>query len=120
MAARARTSMQHIPLDRSEFAQMAAVTVLTAIALIALGIVAAYWTWAWIAPSLEPRAQAASDAGGGKLAAGLFGNVQGDRNTAAPAGIAIRLLGIVATAAGRRGYAVVELEPRQIDRKSVV
>jgi general secretion pathway protein C len=31
-----------------------------------------------------------------------------------PTGIAIRLLGIVAATAGRRGYAVVQLEPRQI------
>lgn len=47
-------------------------------------------------------------------ASGLFGNLNQDRNSAAPTGIAIRLLGIVAATAGRRGYAVMRLEPREM------
>jgi general secretion pathway protein C len=106
--------MRQVSVDRSNLAQAVVFALSTATALIVLGFVAAYWTWVWIAPSPEPRTQAAADPGGSMSAGGLFGNVQRDRNSAAPTGIAIRLLGIVAATAGRRGYAVVELEPRQI------
>ncbi|MEO8158216.1 MAG: type II secretion system protein N [Betaproteobacteria bacterium] len=106
--------MRHFSIDRSNLAQTAVFALLTTAALIVLGFVAAYWTWVWIAPSPQPRAQAVAESGAGTSAGGLFGNVQRDRNSAAPTGIAIRLLGIVAAAAGRQGYAVVELEPRQI------
>jgi general secretion pathway protein C len=106
--------MRQVSIDRSMFAQTAVFALLTAAALIVLGLVAAYWTWVWIAPSPEPRAQAAADSGGSMSAGGLFGNAQRDRNSTAPTGMAIRLLGIVAATVGRRGYAVVELEPRQI------
>jgi general secretion pathway protein C len=106
--------MRQVSFDRSNLAQTTVFALLTAAALIVLGVVAAYWTWVWIAPSPEPRAQSVADSGGSMSAGGLFGNVQRDRNIAAPTGMAIRLLGVVAATAGRRGYAVVELEPRQI------
>jgi general secretion pathway protein C len=106
--------MQQVWLDRSNFAQTAMVALVTVAALASLGLVTAYWTWAWLAPRPEPRAQAALDPGGGASAGVLFGNVQRDRNSAAPTGIAIRLLGSVAATGGRRGYALVQLEPRQI------
>lgn len=84
-------------------------------ALVLLAWVAAYWTWEWLAPRPEPRAQAAANVGGDAASAsGLFGNLNRDRNSAAPTGIAIRLLGIVAATAGRRGYAVMRLEPREM------
>ena len=106
--------MQQVSLDRSNLAQTAVVALVTVAALGLLGSVAAYWTWGWLAPSPEPRAQAAADPGGSASAGVLFGNVQRDRNSAAPTGIAIRLRGIVAAKGGLRGYAVVELEPRKI------
>ena len=106
--------MPQFSLDRSNLAPTAVVALVTVAALALLGSVAAYWTWGWLAPSPEPRAQAAADAGGSASAGALFGNVPQDRNNAAPTGITIRLLGIVAAKGGRRGYAVVELEPRQI------
>ena len=95
--------------------QTALVALATIAALGLLGMVAGYWTWQWLAPSSELRAQAAADPGGRSISAnGLFGNMKQDRNTAAPTGIAIRLLGIMAATGGQRGYAVVQLEPRQI------
>jgi general secretion pathway protein C len=80
-----------------------------------LALVAAYWTWQWFAPLPEPHALAAANvAAHTESAGGLFGAPERSSNKAAPTGIAIRLLGIVAATPGRRGYAVVQLEPRQI------
>ena len=42
-----------------EFAQTAVVSLVALAALALLGLVLAYWTWEWFAPSPEPRAQAA-------------------------------------------------------------
>ncbi len=107
--------MQDISLDRSSLAQTAVVSLVTLAALVLLGLVLAYWTWAWLAPRPEPRAQATAEPGGRvESAYGLFGSVQRDRNIAVPTGIAIKLLGVVAASGGRRGYAVVQLEARQI------
>lgn len=106
--------MRQLSLDRSNLAQTAVVAVATVASLALLGVVAAYWTWGWLAPRPQPRAQAAVELGGSVSAGVLFGNVQQDRNIAAPTGIAMRLLGIVAATGGRSGYAVVQLEPRQI------
>ena len=84
-------------------------------ALLLLGLVMAYWTWVWFAPDPESRAPAAADTVGRVTSAsGLFGSSQRGRNDAAPTGIAIKLLGVAAATAGKRGYAVVELETREI------
>ena len=108
--------MQEISLDRSSLAQTAVVSLVTLAALVLLGVVLAYWTWAWLAPRPEPRAQAAAEPGGVRIASanGLFGSAQRDQNIAAPTGIAIKLLGVVAASGGRRGYAIVQLEANQI------
>ena len=106
--------MRQVSFNRSNLPQTAVVALVTVAALALLGAVTAYWTWGWLAPRPEPRAQAAADLGGGASAGVLFGKVQQDRNIAAPTAIAIRLLGIVAATGGRRGYAVMQLEPRQI------
>ena len=107
--------MRQLSLDRSNLVQTTVVALVTVAALALLGFVAAYWTWGWLAPRPQARAQAAAETGAGLASAGvLFGKVQQDRNMAAPTGIAIRLLGIVAATGGRRGYAVVQIEPRQI------
>lgn len=105
-----------LPLfDRTNVAQTALVALLTAAALALLVMVAAHWTWEWLAPSQEPRAQAAANPVGHATSAnGLFGHLERDKSGASPTGIAIRLLGIVAATAGRRGYAVMRLEPREI------
>lgn len=108
--------MQAIPFERSRLAQTALVTVLTLAALALLGLVLAYWTWVWLAPRPEPRAQAAVQRADGVGAAlGLFGSApSGIAAAAAPTGIAIRLLGIVAATQGGRGYAAVQLQARDI------
>ena len=107
--------MQAIPFERSRLAQTALVTVLTLAALALLGLVLAYWTWVWLAPRPEPRAQAAVQRADGVGAAlGLFGSARSGAAVAAPTGIAIRLLGIVAATQGGRGYAAVQLQARDI------
>jgi general secretion pathway protein C len=102
-----------VPFERS-IAQRAVVAGVTIATVAVLSLVAAYWTWQWFAPRPESRAQAGGDNGGGAAVGGLFGTAAKERNTGAPTGIAIRLLGIVAATSGRKGYAVMEVEPRQI------
>jgi general secretion pathway protein C len=105
-------------LDRTVLAQTTVVTALTFAALVLLGLVLAYWTWAWFAPRLEPRTQPAGPTGAHaavptQAAAGLFGGARADRNGGAPAGIAIQLLGVVAATGNQPGYAVLRLDGRQ-------
>ncbi|HEY5290928.1 MAG TPA: type II secretion system protein N, partial [Burkholderiales bacterium] len=107
--------MQELPLGRSSLAQTALVSLLTLAALALLGLVLAYWTWAWFAPRPEPRMEAAAGEAGGEASAGVvFGRVERNQNTSAPTGMAIRLLGVVAASGGRRGNAVVQLDAKQI------
>ena len=107
--------MQFAKTQKIFYAQTAVIALVTVAALAFLGVVAAYWTWEWFAPRSELRAQAVADPGGhSKSANSLFGNLQQDRNVATPTGIAIRLLGIVAATSGQNGYAVVQIEPKQI------
>ena len=108
-------SVQVISVERSNLAQTAVVFMATFAALLLLGLVLAYWTWVWFAPVPESRAPAVADTVGRVTSAsGLFGSAQRGQNDAAPTGVAIRLLGVVAATAGKRGYAVVELETREI------
>ncbi len=107
--------MQALPFGRSSLAQTVLVSLLTLIAVALLGAVLAYWTWAWFAPRVEPRVEAVAAQSGSVASAGaIFGNVPRNQETAAPTGIAIRLLGVAATSGGRRGYAVVQLAAKEI------
>ena len=107
--------MQALPFGRSGLAQTVIVSLLTLVAVALLGGVLAYWTWAWFAPRAEPRVEAtAAQSGSVASASAIFGNLPRRQETAAPTGIAIRLLGVAAALGGRRGYAVVQLEPKQI------
>ena len=112
--------MQAISLKRSALAQTAVASLATFSALVILGLVLAHWTWIWFAPHPEPRAQTAVQTDRGAVGAavyGLFGSARRD-NGAAPAGIAIRLLGVAAATGGssgtRSGYAVLRLDANQI------
>ena len=109
--------MQALSLERSNFAQTAAVSLATAAALALLGLVLAYWTWAWLAPHAEPRAQALQTGAGAaataQAAAGFFGSPKRDRSGAAPMGSAVSLLGVVAASGNRSGYAVLRLDAKQ-------
>jgi len=107
--------MLELPLGRSSLTQTAIVTSLILAAVALFGLVLAYWTWIWFAPRAESRAEVAAVGTGSLASAGLvFGRVERNKNTAAPTGIAIKLLGVVAASGGRRGYAVVQLEAKQI------
>jgi len=106
--------MQALPFGRSNLAQTVLVSSLTLVAVALLGAVLAYWTWAWFAPRVEPRVEAAAAQSGNVASAGaIFGTVPRSQ-VAAPTGIAIRLLGVVAASRGRLGHAVVQLEGKQI------
>ena len=80
-----------------------------------LGAVLAYWTWVWFAPRPALRTEAtAAQTGSVASAAAVFGSVPRNQGAAAPTGIAIKLLGVVAASSGRRGYAVLQLEGKQV------
>ena len=74
-----------------------------------LGVVLAYWSWAWLAPAAAARAplltQAAPE---GSSAAGLFGRAQ-----QASSASTVRLTGVVAASSGRRGHAVMRLDGKK-------
>ena len=108
--------MQVLPLGRPGLAQTVLVYFLTLAALALFGLVLAYWTWVWFAPRAETRAEAAAGEAGNLAAASrVFGQVERAKSSsAAPTGIAIKLLGVVAASGGRRGHAVVQLEGKQI------
>jgi general secretion pathway protein C len=72
-------------------------------ALALLGVVLAYWSWAWLSPPPEPRAPPALEpAGRMSSAAGLFRTAKEGAGGAAASG-AIRLVGIVAVSGERSG-----------------
>lgn len=103
-----------VSFERSSLAQTALVALVTLAALVLLGLTLAYWTWSWFAPRAEPRLQAVADAAGNAASANsLFGNASRNRTTAAPTGIAIKLLGLVTSSRSESGYAVVQLEAKQ-------
>jgi len=106
--------MQALSFARSALAQSILVAVLTLLAAALLGAVLAYWTWAWFAPPVEARLEPAVQSGSVAAAGAVFGTVPRKQAAAAPTGIAIKLLGVVAATAGRRGYAVLQLEAKQI------
>jgi len=107
--------MQALSFARSSLAQSVLVSLLTLATVALLGAVLAYWTWAWFAPRAEPRLEPAAAQSGSVASAGaVFGTVPRNQAAAAPTGIAIKLLGVVAASGGRRGYAVVQLDAKQI------
>jgi general secretion pathway protein C len=98
---------------RTNFAQSALVFAATLAALMLLGAVLAYWTWAWLAPRPAPRARMGDEAQLRVDAAyNLFGGAR--RNAAAPAALAIKVLGVVAASGGNTGYAILQVESNRI------
>jgi general secretion pathway protein C len=107
--------MQALPFGRPNLAQTVLVSSLTLVAVALLGAVLAYWTWAWFAPRAEPRVETSAVQSASVASAGaIFGTVPRAQAAAAPTGIAIKLLGVVAATGGRRGYAVMQLEGKRI------
>lgn len=79
-----------------------------------LAVIAAYWTWQWLAPSPQSRAPSVKMNDFSAAAAGLFGNTVKTPDGIPPTAIAIRLLGLVAATAGHSGYAVLQLDPHAV------
>jgi general secretion pathway protein C len=73
-----------------------------------LGVVLAYWSWAFLAPSPAPRAPAAETAAPASSAHGLFGNARQVQSAGA-----IRLSGVVAASGGRPGHAVLRMDGKK-------
>ena len=83
-------------------------------ALALLGVVLAYWSWGWLAPSPVPRAPPAVEpAGRISSASGLFRTVKEGSGIAAAGSGAIRLVGIVAASGARHGHAVLRLDAKK-------
>ena len=90
--------------------KVAFLATLTAASL--LGMVAAYWSWAFLAPAPAPRAPPLAEyAGSSSSARGLFGSVK--VGAAAATSSAVRLTGVVAASSGRRGHAVLRLDGKK-------
>lgn len=107
--------MSEIASGRSSVAQTVIVSFATLAALTLLGVVLAYWTWEWLAPRPEPRALPAVKVAERTMAAQtLFGSAQKDGQAGAMTGMPIKLLGVVASADKRNGYAVVQIEGQKV------
>jgi len=107
--------MELLSIDKSTTAQTVAVAFVTVAALSLVAMVTAYWTWRLLAPPVELRTPASAHSGGDVSAAyGLFGTTDFLLAGPIPTGMSIKLHGIVTATPGRPGYAVMQLEPREI------
>lgn len=107
--------MKQAPPLRLNFAHKAAVFLPLFVATCLLGVVLAYWTWAWVAPRPRPVTTTATEAAVPLEAAGaLFGSSGREAGVPAPTGLAIKLLGVVAASGGRVGYALLQLDGREV------
>jgi general secretion pathway protein C len=74
-----------------------------------LGVVLAYWSWAWLAPAAAARVPALAEATPQtSSAAGLFGSAK-----AVSSASSVRLTGVVAASGERRGHAVLRLDGKK-------
>jgi general secretion pathway protein C len=74
-----------------------------------LGVVLAYWSWAWLAPAAAARAPAVAEAAPQTSSAdGLFGIAKASSSAST-----VRLTGVVAASEGRRGHAVLRLDGKK-------
>jgi general secretion pathway protein C len=90
-----------------------AASLATLAALVLLGVVLAYWSWAGFAPPAAPRAPAAVEPpGNASSAGGLFGSAKQGPGAISAASSAVRLMGVVAASGGRRGHAVLRLDAK--------
>jgi general secretion pathway protein C len=91
-----------------------AASLATLAALAFLGVVLAYWGWAWLAPAAVARAPAAAtvEVGSATSSGNLFGSAK--RSGAGAASGALRLMGVVAASTGQLGHAVLRLDAKRI------
>lgn len=106
--------MQLLSLARSARLQNAAIALMTLAATAILAVVAAYWSWEWLAPPLpgttsvtqnEPRRLSS--------AADIFGRTEQDSDSThtTSSGTRIQLLGLLTATVNARSYAVLRIEP---------
>jgi len=103
-----------MPSGRSNLVQAAIHATSKAVALSLLGLVLAYWTWAWCAPSPLPRTAPIAQPASRLTAAGsLFGQLASDAHPGTPTGLAVKLLGVVAGEPEGAGYALLQLDAKK-------
>jgi len=104
-----------ISFSRSNAVHAVVATVATVASLALLGWVLAYWTWIWLFPRVETRVPAATGQDVPAVSAkALFGEAKRSDGTLSMAANAMKLQGVVAGSGNRRGYAVLQLDGREI------
>jgi len=103
---------------QSSFVQTLIVSLVTLMSLVLMSVMLAYWSWMWFAPATESPAMLHSNARM-ENAYSLFGSTPKNQSGVAltgtlQTGMAIRLLGIVAGSNGHHGYAVVQVDAKDI------
>lgn len=95
---------------RSRRVQTAIASISNVGALSALGVVLAYWTWVWWAPSPLPPAMVPAESSTRLTAAAtLFGQGTATVHPDVATGLAVTLLGVVAVEPPGVGYALLKL-----------
>lgn len=106
--------MQLLSFARSTRLQNFAIALLTLAATAILAVVAAYWSWEWLAP---PRSGATTVAQNEprrlSSATDIFGIPEQDSDTThtTSSGTRIQLLGLLTATLNARSYAVLRIEP---------
>jgi general secretion pathway protein C len=107
--------MGKMPIARSNIAQTTFAAAVTLASLTLLGVVLAYWTWTWLGPRVEPRTEPMVDSVSRSAGTDtLFGILQAGQASAAPTGLAIKLIGVVSSTGRKPGYAVMQLDAKTI------
>lgn len=110
-----RFRMPGITSSRADAAQTALVYLTLLMALALLAAILAYWTRTWFIAPPEPAGEPATAVTGNAAPAGeLFGIAQPHAPLAAVAGPDISLSGVAAASDGGRGYAIVQLDGKEI------
>lgn len=112
--------MPEISIDRSNRAQTVLVSLIILAALALLGGVLLYWTRLWFIPHPPPNLESGRRAGMEaaediSTVSDLFGIAQSEQpSVAVPAGPEIRLFGVVAASGGGRGYAILQVDGKEM------
>jgi general secretion pathway protein C len=110
-----RTQGKHdMPSGRSNLVQAAILSTAQTGAVVLLGLVLAYWSWAWWAPAPLPQVTPIAEPASRLAMAGkLFGQLPGDARPDAPTGLAVKLLGVMAAEPEGTGYALLQLDAKK-------
>lgn len=85
------------------------------LALVLLGMVLAYWSWALLGPGPEPRVRLSAEPAGSLLdASNVFGNAPRHASGATATGLGITLVGVIAGTAGQPGHALMRIGAKQV------